>query len=190
MVAEACLATWPGPDDRCATSHAPAVAASARPSSAAARMRSWASGEADSRSVSPGSATLSTPVEAAPKATRRGGAPAEFGLNQRKEAAQLGPGAVPGDGAPNRRHGRSWRSGAAALPRTPSPRRGARYEPSRNGPHASGTALPEPPEGAYDPYTSLCGHKQALTARYALEGSERCSPSGPPTGDSRQYSRT
>ena len=79
---------------------------------------------------------------------------------------------------------------AAALPRTPSPRRGARYEPSRNGPHASGTALPEPPEGAYDPYTSLCGHKQALTARYALEGSERCSPSGPPTGDSRQYSRT
>ena len=82
MVAEACLATWPGPDDRCVTSHAPAVAAPARPSSPAARMRSWASGEADSRSVSPSSATLSTPVEAAPKATRRGAAPAEFGLIQ------------------------------------------------------------------------------------------------------------
>ena len=165
MVAEAWLATWPGPDDRCATSHAPAVAAPARASSAAARMRSWASAEADSRSVSPSSATLSTPVEAAPKAIRRGAAPAEFGLIQRKEAAQLGPSAVPGDGTPQLLHGRSWRSGAAALPRTPSPRRGARYEPSRNGQRASGTALPEPPEGVYDPYTSQCGHKQALTAR-------------------------
>ena len=183
MVAEACLATWRGPDDRCATSHAPAVAAPARPSSAATRMRSWASGKADSRSVSPGSATLSTPVEAAPKATRRGAAPAEFGLIQRKEAAQLGPGAVSGDGTPQLLHGRSWRSGAAALPRTPSPRRGARLELARNGPSASGTALTEPPEGVYDPYTSRCGHKQALTARYALEGSERCSPAGPPTAD-------
>ena len=62
MVAAAWLATWRGPDDRCAASHAPAVAAPARSSSAAARMRSWASGEADSRSVSPGSATLSTPL--------------------------------------------------------------------------------------------------------------------------------
>ena len=153
MVAEACLATWPGPDDRCATSHAPAVAAPARPSSSATWMRSWASGKADSRSVSPGSATLSTPVEAAPKAIRRGAAPAEFGLIQRKEAAQLGPGAVSGDGTPQLLHGRSWRSGAAALPRTPSPRRGARYEPSRNGPRASRMALPEPPEGVHDPYT-------------------------------------
>ena len=165
MVAEARLATWPGPDDRSATSHAPAVAAPARASSSAARMRSWASGEADSRSVSPSSATLSTPVEAAPKATRRGAAPAEFGLIQRKEAAQLGPAAVPGDGTPQLLHGRSWRSGAAALPRTPSPRRGARYEPSRNGPRASGTALPEPPERVCDPYTSWCGSTQALTAR-------------------------
>ena len=165
MVAEAWLATWPGPDDRCATSHAPAVAAPARPPSPAARMRSWASEEADSRSVSPGSATLSTPVEAAPKATRRGAAPAEFGLIQRKEAAQLSPRAVTGDGAPQLHHGRSWRSGTAALPRTPSPRRGARYEPSRNGQRASDSALPEPPEGAYDPYTPRCGFMQALTAR-------------------------
>ena len=153
MVGEACLATWPGPDDQCATSHAPAVAAPARSSSAAARMRSWASGEADSRSVSPGSATLSTPVEAAPKATRRGAAPAEFGLIKRKEAAQLGPRAGPGDGTPQLLHGRSWRSGAAALPRTPSPRRGARLELARNGPSASGTALTEPPGAVYDPYT-------------------------------------
>ena len=165
MVAEACLATWPGPDDRCATSHAPAVAAPARPSSAAALMRSWASGEADSRSVSPSSATLSTPVEAAPKATRRGAAPAEFGLIQRKEAAQLGPGAVSGDGTPQPLHGRSWRSGAAALPRTPSPRRGARLELARNGPSASGTALTEPPEGVYDPYASPYGSMRAFTAR-------------------------
>ena len=165
MVAEARLATWRGPDDRCATSHAPAVAAPARASSAAARMRSWASGEADSRSVSPGSATLSTPVEAASKAIRRGAAPAEFGLIQRKEAAQLGPGAVSGDGTPQLLHGRSWRSGAAALPRTPSPRRGARYEPSRNGPRASGTALPETPEGVHDPYTSRYGSMRAFMAR-------------------------
>ena len=165
MVAEACLATWPGPDDRCATSHAPAVAAPARASSPAARMRSWASGEADSRSVSPGSATLSTPVEAAPKATRRGAAPAEFGLIQRKEATQLGPRAGPGDGTPQLLHGRSWRSGAAALPRTPSPRRGARLELARNGPSASGTALTEPPEGVYDPYTSQYGSMRAVTAR-------------------------
>ena len=165
MVAEACLATWPGPDDRCATSHAPAVAAPARPSSSATRMRSWASGEADSRSVSPGSATLSTPVEAAPKATRRGAAPAEFGLIQRKEAAQLGPAAVPGDGTPQLLHGRSWRSGAAALPRTPSPRRGARLELARNGPSASGTALTEPSEGVHDLYTSPYGSMQAFTAR-------------------------
>ena len=165
MVAEAWLATWPGPDDRCATSHAPAVAAPARPSSPAARMRSWASGEADSRSVSPGSATLSTPVEAVPKAIRRGAAPAEFGLIQQKEAAQLGTGAVSGDGTPQLLHGRSWRSGAAALPRTPSPRRGARLELARNGPSASGTALTEPSEGVYDPYTSPYGSMQALTAR-------------------------
>ena len=165
MVAAACLATWPGPDDRCATGHAPAVAAPARPSSSAARMRSWASGKADSRSDSPGSATLSMPVEAAPKATRRGAAPAEFGLIQRKQAAQLGPGAASGDGTPQLLHGRSWRSGAAALPRTPLPRRGARLELARNGPSASGTALTEPPEGAYDPCTSRCGYMQALTAR-------------------------
>ena len=165
MVAEACLATWPGPDDRCATSHAPAVAAPARPSSSATWMRSWASGKADSRSVGPGSATLSTPVEAAPKATRRGAAPAEFGLIQRKEAAQLGPGAVSGDGTPQLLHRRSWRSGAAALPRTPSPRRGARLELARNGPSASGTALTEASEGVYDPYTSPYGSMQAFTAR-------------------------